>query len=399
MSYADQKRKLEYYRTRIIQDLTRRGLYPDDQRVATILNNINTMFGTFQYVNIGKGETFDTAKFNEDMLRIYQDLKILYELAYDITIKDYEETKAVAEVKLAELRNMADNYRYKTKFELDSTYLGNTIFFQSVGYDIKNENGIVKVNLGTVSAEAQAKLFCIFDCDVISPRNVIFSFKNSSNLVTNCSPYSYNRDFFTVEGSLKKNTYTVTLNGEKVRTSFICTPASLKGKVSHDNKYKLYGGKGFISKGYLAKTYAALVPGVPVEIGSDGGVVTFFIVNGSHADFSFSEEPQHKNFNGTRITDMSYCQQIVIEHYRDISFTFETDGTVFATHHNGSVLDGELLYPAADPVNDIMIEEYSVGNKQQYDVTVTAGPFNSGDIPDIKVIAIKQMSMLEASIS
>ena len=293
---------------------------------------------------------------------------------------------------------MTDNYRYKTKFELDSTYLGNTIFFQSVGYDIKNENGIVKVNLGTVSAEAQSKLFCVFDCDSVSLRNVIFAFKNNSGLVTNCSPYIYNRDYLTVDGTLKKNTYNVTLNGEKVRTSFVCTPASLSGKVSHDNKYKLYGGKGFITKGYLAKTYAAVIPSVPIEIGSDGGVVTFFIVNGTSAKFSFSEEPEHKNFSGNQIINMPYCQKIVVEHYKDIYFTFETDGTIFATCHDGSIVNGELIYPAADQVNDIMIEEYSVGEKQSYSVTVIAGPFNDGNIPDIKVIAIKQMSMLEATV-
>lgn len=396
MTYADQKKKIDYYRTRIIQDLTKKGIYPDDQRIAAILSNINTSLGILQYVNIGKGEEFDTKKFNEDMLRIWQDLKILYTLAYDITVKDYEELKVWSEVKLEELKNMTDNYRYKTKFELDSTYLGTTIFFQSVGYDIKNENGVVKVNLGTVSAEAQAKLFCVFDCDAVNPRNVIFSFKNSKGLISNCSPYVYNRDFFTVEGTLRKNTYNVVLNGEKVRTSFICTPASLAGKVSHDNKYKLYGGKGFITKGYLAKKYAAVTLNVPIEIGGEGGIVTFFIVNGSYATFSFSEEPQHKNFNGTDIKNMPYCQKIVIEHYKDISFTFKTDGIIFATCHDGSIVNGELLYPAADPVNDIMIEEYTVGSKQSYDVTVTAGPFNDGRIPDIKIIAIKQVSMLEA---
>ena len=70
MNYSDQKKKLDYYRTRIIQDLTKRGIYPDDQRIAAVLNNINTAFGILQYTSISKGEEFDTKKFNEDMLRI-----------------------------------------------------------------------------------------------------------------------------------------------------------------------------------------------------------------------------------------------------------------------------------------------------------------------------------------
>lgn len=392
--YADQKKKIEYYRSRIIQDFARRGIYPDDARVSAQISNIDSMLGIFQYMNVGRNEAFDTAKFNEDMLRIWQDLKILYDLAYEISVKDYEELQLWCEVHLTELQNMAATYRYKTSLELNSTYLGDTVFYQSTGFETVNNNGTVTVNLGTVYVEEQSKLACIFECDSVLLQNVIFSFKDKDGIITNSSPYEYNRDFMSVPGKLRKNVYSVTLNGEDVRTSFICTPESLAGKLSYNNRYKLYGGRNYMSFNYYSRMYAEKLPDTPVEL-ADGGVVTFYILDGTYANFEFSETPRSKSFEGTQIKDMPHCQKVIIEHSNYLSFNFMTDGTIYATCQDGRIIDDELIYPAADKISDILIEEYSVGNKVPYDVSVTVGPIADGNVPVIKAIAIKQLSALE----
>lgn len=392
--YLDQKKKIEFYKSRILQDLASKGVYPDDARIAAQISNIDTMLGVLQYINVVPGDTFDTAKFNEDMLRIWTDLKILYDLSYEISVKDYEEIKLKTETKVAELQNMAADYRYKTKFEIDSTYLGDTIFFQSTGYDIVNSNGTVTVNLGTVNVEAQSKLACIFDCDVVTPDKVIFIFKDNNGIVTNCSPYSYNRDLMTVQGDLQKNSYYVTLNGEAVRSAFICTPESLAGKISRDNKYKLFGGKGCFSTGYVNKQFIQKIPDVPILL-NGGGIATFYVIDGSYVNFEFSEEPDSRNFQGNRIFNLPHVQKISVEHSRTLSFDFITDGTIFATCQDGRIVNDELIYPVNDQVNDITIEEYSVGDKISFNVSVKAGTFTDGLIPDIKAIAIKQISALE----
>lgn len=392
--YADQKKKIEYYRSRIIQDFARRGIYPDDSRVAAQISNIDTMLGIFQYMNVGRNETFDVDKFNEDMLRIWQDLKILYELAYEISVKDYEELQLWCELHLTELQNMAATYRYKTSLELNSTYLGDTVFYQSTGFNAVNKNGTITVNLGTIYVEEQSKLACIFDSDSVTLQDVLFTFKDKDGIITNCSPYEYNRDFMSVPGSLRKNVYSVTLNGENVRTSFICTPESLSGKLSYNNKYKLYGGYNYMSFNYYSTMYAEKLPDVPIEL-VNGGVVTFYILDGTYANFDFSETPRNKNFEGTQIKNMPHCQKIVIEHSSYLSFNFTTDGTIYATCQDGRIIDGELIYPAADRISDILIEEYSVGNKVAYDVSITIGPIIDGNVPVIKTVAIKQLSALE----
>lgn len=392
--YSDQIKKIAYYRSRIIQELTQRGIYPDDTRVSDRLAEIDTMLGIFQYITVKAGSSFDAAKFNEDMLRILTDLKILYELALEISIEDYNKLKTYCETHLAQLQNMANRYQYKTKFELDSTYLGNTVFFQSTGFNSSMKNGVVTINLGTVSVETQSKLACIFDATGVTPDKVIFTFKDSDGLVSNCSPYDYNKDFFTVPGDLKVNSYIVSVNSQNVRNPFICTPPQLEGSVSTDHKYLLYGGKGYIQTGYYSKSYIEKLNNVPITV-TGGGIVNFYIIGGNYINFDFSTQLDNKNFEGTSITDMSVHQKITLEHSSTYSFDFVTNGTIYATQETATVLDGDLYYPVPDQINDILVEDYGVGDKVTYDITVTAGPFYDGNIPAINTIAIKQLSALD----
>lgn len=392
--YQDQIKKLAYYRARIIQEFARKGVYPDDSRISTRLNEIDTMLGVFQYMAVGNGDNFDTEKFNEDMTRVLTDLQILYQLAYEISVNDYNELRIYCETHLSQLQNMAKGYQYKTKFELDSTYLGNTIFFQSVGFDSVSNNGVTTIKLGTIEAESQSKLACIFDAENVNQRNVVFTFKDKNGIVSNCSPYGYNKDFFVVPGNLKVNSYSYTTSGDKVSTPFICTPNDLT-IVNPDNKYLLFGGKGFVQSGYYDKKYIEKLSEVPITM-NKSGIIRFYVIDGDYINFEFSTTPRSKNFKDNSITDMPDHQEIVIEHGSNFSFDFVTNGTIYATRQQGMILSNELYYPVPDQVTDILIEEYAVGDKTQYEVSVVAGPFYDGNTPVINTIAIKQLSMLEA---
>ena len=390
--YRDQVQKMAYYKQRIVQELASKGIYPDDYSVTARVNEIDSLLGVFQYMPVGSADLFDTKKFNEDFVRIAQDLKILYQLAYDISVQEYNELKAYCETRLVQLNAMATRYQYKSQFELDSTYLGKTILYQSTGYNSKIQDGICTVNLGTIEVEQQSKLVCIFESDVVPPDHVIFSFTSSLGEKLSCSPYSYNKDSLVIPGKQKKKSYTFKNSDANIRTMFPCMPADLT--VNLDNKYVLYGGKGFVQQGYYQKTYSEKLTGVPIVI-NGGGVVEFYILDGEYANFEFSEEPKNKNFEGYTLETLSHCQKITIEHPTTLSFNLSTNGTIYATRHMATIKDNILYYPVPEQVGDVMIEEYSVGDKNSYSVVVTAGMFPDGNLPDIKSIAIKQLSALE----
>ena len=392
--YQDQIKKLNYYRSRIVNDLARRGIYPEDNRVNRQIKNIDTMLGIFQYKSVIAGEAFDTKKFNEDLEHIYQDIRILYELAYELTVKEYEELQTYCELHLTELKKMAEHYQYKTKLELDSTYLGNTVLYQSQGFNSSMDNGILTIDLGEIEVEEQSKLACIIDSDEVDINTVIFSFTDSDGIVSVCSPYAYNNDFFIVPGNLKINSYNFELGDDAIYSSFICTPEELVGKINKDNRYILFGAKGYISTGYRQKKYMKKSDNVQL-FDNETGIFEFYIVDGTYINFEFPIEPTNTNFEGTELKDISKHRKITIEHGPNFYFDFNTDGKLFATRKEATILNGELYYPYPDQITDIMVEEYSVGEKKPYSVKLTAGPFYSGNIPNINAIAIKQLSMLE----
>lgn len=390
--YQDQVQKIAYYRARIIQELAQKGIYPDDHRVSARLNEIDSRLGIFQYIPVGVADLFDAAKFNEDMVRIAQDLKILYQLAYDISVQEYNELKVYCETRLSQLQAMATRYQYKSQFELDSTYLGKTILYQSTGFNAEIQDGICTVKLGTISVEQQSKLVCMFESDAVTPDHVIFTLTDSFGGTLSCSPYSYNKDMLTVPGKLKVKTYTFKNENLGVRTMFICTPSGLE--VNADNRYMVYGGKGFVQQGYYQKTYTEKLTGMPVTI-EGGGVATFYVLDADYINFEFSEEPKNKNFEGYTLQSLPHCQKIIIEHPNTLSFNFTTNGTIYATCHEAKIKDNNIYYPVPEQVGDIFVEEYSVGDKVNYTLNVTAGTFTDGNIPDIKTIAVKQISILE----
>lgn len=238
--YTDEIEKINYYKQRIIKNLSQNGIFPDNLIVEERLKDIDTALAILQYIPYSESEMFDTDKFNEDFQRIYDDLLILYKLAYQICIKDFEQVKTYAETHLLQLEDLARKYEYKTKFEIDSTYLGNTIFFQANGFDIRQENGIAVIELGKIEVNNASKLACMFQANNIEDNQVVFSFDGN-----NCSPYSYNKDFFTVNGDIKMQSYSYNLPDDLVNnTEFEMAIDNFIPNAN--NRYVIYGGNNMI---------------------------------------------------------------------------------------------------------------------------------------------------------
>ena len=389
MRYKDEVEKLNFYKKKIMQELTQKGIYPDDISVKKRLDAIDAKLAVFQFIDYEEGSTFDTKKFNEDFIRIGQDLCILYKLAYQICIKEFQELQAFAETHLTELENMARRYEYKTKFEIESTSLGKTVYFQTNGFNVQTENTMAIIKLGALSVENGSKLACLFDGNNIRQEQVIFSFDNQ-----NCSPYDYNRDFFTVPGAVNCESYKYELPESTNVTSAI--EMNVMGLTPNkQNKYIIYGGKEQIALGYYSKTFASKEAGLPVSL-TGGGKISFYIVGGSFVNFDFSKQPVSKNFTGTRVENLKKHHKIVLEYSGSFTFDCETDGIIYATQTEGIIKDDKLYYPNADMVNSFLVEEYMTGKTTAYeDVRITISGLKEDAALHINSVAIKQLSTIE----
>lgn len=388
--YTDEIEKINYYKQRIIKNLSQNGIFPDNLIVEERLKDIDAALAILQYIPYSESEIFNTDKFNEDFQRIYDDLLILYKLAYQICIEDFEKVKTYTETHLLQLEDLARKYEYKTKFEIDSTYLGNTIFFQANGFNIKQENGIAIIELGKIKANNASKLACMFQADNIKDEQVVFSFNGN-----NCSPYSYNKDYFTVDGDIKMQSYNYSLPYDLVNnTEFEMAIDNFIPNAN--NKYIIYGGSNMIYSTLGSyRTFHEKQKDTPISL-TGGGKVVFYVINGSFISFNFSKQPVKTNFNGTKIDTLNNHHKIVIEYYGDFTLDYVTDGKVYAVREIGIMKDNKLYYPNNDTISDFLIEEYTEGNKTTYDnVTVMISDLYQDTPLKIGMIAIKELVTLD----
>lgn len=386
--YIDAIEKINYYKERIMRELTRSGIYPDSIAVNERLADFDAELALFTHNYISAGESFDTAQFNEEFAMIVQDLKILYKLVYQLSVKNYQETKEYAESHVSELQNMAKRYQYKTKFEIDSTSLGTTVYFKSGGFDISLDNTTAKISLGSLEVNNGASLACIFNADDIRPENVVFSFDGK-----NCSPYDLNRDFFKVDGELGCKIHSYSVSEDEVINS--AHVMNIKEFVPNaQNKYVIYAGSDQIQ---LQNGFAAKTDGTPMLFGTPGEL-NFYVLGGTFINFDFSKAPLSKNFNGTSIENLAKHHKITMEYEAGFALDFVTDGTIYATRKAGVVNKDRLYYPAGDSVYDFRIEEYLSTEKKKFkDVSVTISGLKE-DIPlTVNTVAIKQLSVIEGA--
>jgi len=393
--YSDQIKKIAYYKERIINTLARQGVYPDNALIKEHMNNINSKLAIYSAPDVTTGELFDAEEFNQSILEIMADLKILYELAYKICIEDYNEVRAYAVTHIKQLESLAKSYQIKTALEVDSTYLGKTIFYQGSGFNISGDNGVKKIILGEIDITPGAKLVCIIDTvNDIDPANISFCFRyGRSDTELLGSPYNYNKDVIKVPGEMKCSTYEYSSpNNGILRSAFPMTPEGLK--LNRDNAYIVYGGKDKIQIGYTSDRYITKVSGVTNQF-DEAGKLSFYVVNGTYIDFNFNKEPISKNFTGTSEHDLPKHKKITMEYSAGFAFDFTTDGTIYATCDKAYIRGNDLMYPNMTTLNDFMIEEYSSGDKTPYGSVVYINNFNTGDLLRVNAIAVKEINELQ----
>lgn len=384
--YPDELEKLAYYKRKIMEQLTRSGVFPNAVAVDERLAEIDAKLSIFRHRQAESGDAFDTEQFNREFLEIAEDLKIIYRLAYRLAVTRYEELKAFAETHVAEMQSMARTYENRTRLEAGTTSLGDTVFFQASGYELSFGNGIAEIQLGGIEATKGARLACIFDAEGISPEHVVFSFDGE-----NCSPYDLNRDCFSVPGKAASRVYAYSAaDGEMFRSAHIMNIPEFTPAV--DNKYVIYAGRNCIRDGYQfieRSEQSAFTFTQPGEI-------EFYVVGGTFIHFDFSERPLSQNFAGTSIASLKGVQHIKMERGERFSFDYVTDGIVYAKRAIGVVKDGRLYYPYGDRAVDFRVEEYYKSDKQRYEnVKVTVSGIKS-DVPlVIKHIAIKELDREE----
>ena len=389
--YRDEIEKINYYRERIIELMAKNGEFPNEIDVQKRLDDIDTRLAVFQYDNVISGESFDTTKFNDDMAAIRQDLLILYKLAYEQCIEEYQKLESYVDTHLKELEVLAKHYKLRTDLELATTSLGKTIYFQTSGFQFTEENTVAHIHLGKIEASAGSKLACLFEGRHITMDQVVFNFGNR-----HCLPYSYNRDFFQVTGDPTHFNYHYERQGAADTNKSTVEMAPDGFTPDKNNSYIIYTGKDEfqVQNEYGSETERRISGLANSFMGS--GRVVFYIVGGSYASFEFGNAPVKKNFDGTMIEEMPKHQKITMSYTDGLSFTVNTDGTIYAMRANGVISGNKLYYPSLTAEQEFLIEEYTSDKKVSYDdASITVSGLTAGFPLDITSIAIKEIEVYD----
>lgn len=379
--------KVKYYKDRIVNLLIEKGIYPQSGDIDKRLEAIDQSLAIFQYKDVRAKDTFNTEEFNSAFEKIYADLDILYRLVYKYCMIEYEKLKLYAETHLAELEETARNYKQKSKFETGSTSLGETLFFQTSGFEKDITNEITKIDLGEIKVIPGSRVACLIDAEDIDDSQVVFKVNGE-----NCLPYTYNKDYIRIPGEQKKTVYDYEieddLKAESMRVMNINDFAP-----STDNYYEIYAGKDAV-----IDTDRNGIPSVvkmsgtnTITTSSSKGKITFYIREGKYVKFDFSTMPAYKNFAGNFVENIKDGQLFEIEHNGLMGITIITDGKIYADKATGVINNYMLYYPDVIDTKDFRIIEYSNDESITVKASVSISGQDTEKGPAINMIALKQL--------
>ena len=128
-TYLDVEKKLKYHKEKILKEFVQKGIYPDNKLINSRLQSINSHLSLFKNYNKITGEKFNANEYNESLLLIYKDLKILYDVLYELTIKEYNNQQNFINSYINELSSIVDTFEKRAQFENNSTTFGKTLLF------------------------------------------------------------------------------------------------------------------------------------------------------------------------------------------------------------------------------------------------------------------------------
>lgn len=393
-NYLDVEKKIGYYKQRILQEFITKGIYPDNSLIESRLKSIDSNLALYKNYPVSTGKNFNANEYNERLRLISKDLEFLYELLYELTVKEYNKLQNFINSHLSELNSIVETYDKRAQYENNTTTLGKTLLFKNNSFSIEDRDSVTTINLGKLDISNAAVIACIANINNIKAEDVIFKFRESgkSNWI-NTSPYNYNNDLLTIPGELRKNNYEYKLQDNQT----IKGPLFLDigTEIEPKNRYDILGGKNRIFVNYKNDD-GFIVEENPLTLDSlafdKKAYINFYVVGGNSISFRFNKKPIAANFpiDTQRVDNLNYIHHFFIECDEGFSFEFEIDkGQVFAIKEIGIISDNKLYYTGSNQIKDFLIIETAIGDLKPYEIKVEC--YNSNEDIDIDSIIIKQI--------
>ena len=390
MSYRDEIKKIEYYKQKIINRYLEDNQLINNSRLQQYLDSIDMKLAIFRQAYIQNGEEMDVEKFNSQKADIYQDLKILYEIIYELAKERYVKVETKIRCALEDLNQRAKYYSNRTKVESLSVY-GNTLYYETNGFSQYYNSGKVYIDLGPLSIPSGSYVVCILDSNEVEPSNTIFRFNENTQI----ADYMYNRGYLRIPGNYKINTYNYETE-EAPTESFEITAENLT--PDNSKSYNIFAGADKIkitdtsTGGYK---YIDKVTNIAYTADKVCDI-SFYIYNASYINFTIVGNYDYKSFEGYQISSPKQRQKILIKARPGFNIDFVTDGQIYADKGTSFIEDKKLYSNNVfNGINDYMVEEIEFGEPITFDNVQVIIDNAATTFYDINSVTIKQAQISE----
>ncbi len=391
--YRDMSEKLKYHKENILKSLIKRGIYPTDIEIKTIIESIDLSIAYLKVQEAKPAQKFDAKVHSSMISSIYEDLKLLYNLLYRFSIEEYATLNAFIDTHLDSLENNVKFYKSKSKEEISTTSLGETVLFKSGDFSMKTFNNVIEIGLGKVKLRNGSKIASIINAPNLSGEDAIFIFKNEKEELK-ISPYNYSQSFMKVPGEIEKKEHLYMAENQQ---NGISTKMEIDAIIDSKNKYLIMSGKDKIFiKEYsnITRNYTKYRPTKfdMVEFNSKT-YIDFYTCGAKSITFRFNKKPISTNFSmdNYTVSDLDNVHHFFIECDAGFSFDFDIEGgSVYAMKSEGVVYSNGLYFNKKTDEKDFLIYEYRTSNTTEYDAYINIWNKNAFDL-DIDSIVIKEL--------
>lgn len=367
--YYDQLHKVKLYKDMVTQALVKQGEFPSKDTVENIVSRIDLRYSVLDHQTINANDSFDTEQWNQELYLLYSDILILYKTLFVNELEEYTKIKSMVDGYISSLEELASRCDSLTKMHIESTSLGNTIYFQSSGFEIITDelstSNSVSVRLpADIMSYPEARLIYNIRGTGFYPDESYLDITQKNFTSVYLPEYSKNGDYYKVPGEIKEKVYYYNTDNSVIGSYMFVLPSSLI-EANNNNTYKCFAGKNKISvlsnnnasyESYEKHSNSSLV--IPAD-----STVKFYIKNGTYINFDFSAKPKRKNFNGYELINPEPLTEISFTTSGSIMFNFDTDGEIWAEKVNTSINNSSIVIANHSNSTDFMIIERVYADK------------------------------------
>lgn len=389
--YKDIVEKFKYYQKDIIERFIDQGIYPSDALIKQYIDYIDLSLPILEKAFVYSGEHFDAEMYNRTIKAIYDDFSILYGITNELTIARYIKLKAYADVHLTELEKKTNDCVIRSKEEINSTSLGETLLF-ATSFNKKQTNNTTVLSLGNIQVTHGSKIACFITGNNLDQTDIIFTLTEGKN-VQRLSPYNLTGDTLVEPHESIYKTYPY-----KANVSYASGLIPISGlEVDKRNEYYILAGKDKIMVKQFGETTNQSFIDAPLGFNLMGfnekTYIDFYVFNGKNITFRMNKAPVTSNFpiKNTIIDLNKKIEHFFIECDPDFAFDFIAEkGAVYAACEKGIIKENKLYFPKIRDIDNYLVVERDKTSKATYQVNCELIN-NSGQTNQIESIYIKEL--------